>query len=183
MVVLLSLVTANEPEEIAAGKQLVESKINCTQLTNEQLEAIGEYYMEQIHPGEAHELMDQMHGGEDSAQLAQMHQLMAKRLYCNQDTPFGMGMMMGYNSGMMSGLGMMNGYNSAYNNLAGGKTMMGFGSGTNAGYGMMGNIGMMNWNNGWWNIYSIIYLLLLLGLLVVLILAIIWLWKKVIGKK
>jgi|SRR3989338_5833725 len=177
LLLVLSLVAASEPEEIAEGKKLIESKISCASLTDDQLESIGEYYMEQMHPGEAHKLMDQMHGGEGSAQLNQMHQLMAKRFYCNENTSFGMGMMMGYGSGMMSGLGMMGnaGMMSGYNNkLAGGKTMMGF---DNSGYGMMGS------TTGWWGIYGILYFLLLIGLVVLVILAIIWLWKKVAGKK
>ncbi len=136
----MSLVAANEAEEIAEGKKLVESKATCASLTDDQLEAVGEYYMDQIHPGDAHKLMDQMMGGEDSTQLKQIHQLMAKRFYCNENTQFGMGMMMGGTS-------------------------------------------MMSWNNGWWSIYAILYTLLLIGLLVLVVLAIIWLWKKVIGKK
>ena len=171
LLLVLSLVAASEPEEIAAGKKLIESKISCASLTDDQLESIGEYYMEQMHPGEAHKLMDKMHGGEGSAQLNQMHQLMAKRFYCNENTSFGMGMMMGYGSGMMSGLGMMSGYN---NKLTGGKTMMGFG---NSGYGMMGS------TTGWWSIYAVLYTILLVGLVILVILAIIWMWKKVISKK
>ncbi|MBI5072222.1 SHOCT domain-containing protein [Candidatus Woesearchaeota archaeon] len=49
--------------EIEDGMKLMESKISCDKLNNEQLEAIGEYYMEQMHSGEAHEIMDNMMGG------------------------------------------------------------------------------------------------------------------------
>lgn len=161
----LSIVSASEAEEITEGKKLIENKISCDSLTDDQQEAIGEYYMEQMHPGQAHELMEQMMGGKDSPQLKQIHELMTKRFYCNEDTPFGMGMMMGYSSGMMSG------YNTK---LAGGKTMMGFG---NSGYRMMGSA------TGWWSIYTVLYTLLLLGLLVLVVLAIIWMWKKVNSNK
>ncbi len=171
LLLILSLVTASEPEEIAAGKQLVESKVSCASLTNDQFVAIGEYYMEQLHPGNAHELMDQMHGGEGSTQLEQVHQFMAKKFYCNENTSFGMGMMMGYSSGMMDGAGMMNHHNTK---IAGGKTMMGFG---NSGYGMMGS------TTGWWSIYAVLYTVLLVGLVLLVILAIIWMWKKVMSKK
>ncbi len=93
--------------EIEEGKKLVESKISCDELKNEPLEAIGEYYMEQMHPGEAHELMDNMMGGEGSQSLKQVHINIAKRLYCNDNVYVGYGMM---NSGSiisMMGGGMM----------------------------------------------------------------------------
>ena len=91
--------------EIEQGKILVESKISCDQLNDEQLETIGEYYMEQMHPGEAHEIMDNMMGGEGSVSLKQVHINMAKRLYCNDDVYIGYGMM---------GRGMMGGYPANY---------------------------------------------------------------------
>src|SRR3989344_3055175 len=91
----LSLVSAHE-HDFNETKQLIDSGISCDKLTDEQLEAMGDYYMEQMHPGEAHEMMDQMMGGEGSDTLKQMHIQMAKRLYCNEDV-----------GGMMGG-GMMN---------------------------------------------------------------------------
>ncbi len=114
MILLLSIsfVSAHE-HDFAETKKLIDSKISCDKLGDEQLEAIGEYYMEQMHPGEAHELMDKMMGGEGSETLRQMHINMAKRLYCNENI----------NIGMMGG-GMM--------------SMM---MGGNTGYGMMGNYG------------------------------------------
>src|SRR3989344_4038291 len=80
-------------------------------LTDEQLEAMGDYYMEQMHPGEAHEMMDQMMGGEGSDTLKQMHIQMAKRLYCNEDVG---GMMGGGMMNMMVGSGMMGNYPTYY---------------------------------------------------------------------
>lgn len=110
-ILLLSivLVVAQESHdtEIEQGKQLVESKISCDTLSNEQLESIGDYYMEQMHPGEAHELMDNMMGGEGSQSLQQVHINMARRLYCNDNVYVGYGMM---NSGGMMGGGMMGNY-------------------------------------------------------------------------
>ncbi len=112
----IAVVLARESHdsEIEEGKNLVESKISCDKLSNEQLEAIGEYYMEQMHPGAAHEIMDNMMGGEGSASLKQVHINMAKRLYCNDNIYIGYGMMgsggmMGFNGGygswnMMGGL-------------------------------------------------------------------------------
>ena len=96
--------------EIEEGKKLVESKISCDKLSNEQLEAIGDYYMEQMHPGEAHELMDNMMGGEGSESLRQVHINMAKGIYCGESS--GMMQMMMNMGG--SGGGMMNNYPGYY---------------------------------------------------------------------
>lgn len=80
--------------EIEEGRALVESRIDCDELSNEQLEAIGEYVMEQMHPGEEHEIMDARMGGEGSESLKQAHINIALGSYCGQ------------NYGMM-GFGMM----------------------------------------------------------------------------
>ncbi len=127
LVLAVGLASAHE-HNFDETKQLIDSGISCDKLTDEQLEAIGEYYMEQMHPGEAHEMMDQMMGGEGSDSLKQMHIRMAKRLYCNEDV-----------GGMMGG-GMMN--------MMGGNMMGG---------GMMGNypIGYSYW--GFWNIVWVLF--------------------------
>ncbi len=108
------LAQESHDSEIEEGKKLVESKISCDKLNNEQLEAIGDYYMEQMHPGEAHEIMDNMMGGESSESLKQVHINMARRLYCNENFYIGYGMM--GSGGMMSmmGRGMMGGYPASY---------------------------------------------------------------------
>ena len=118
---LLSIITVvaqrSHDSEIEEGKKLVESKISCDKLSNEQLESIGDYYMEQMHPGEAHGIMDNMMGGEGSASLKQVHINMAKRLYCNDNVYIGYGMMgSGGMMGMMNmmGGGMMGSYPASY---------------------------------------------------------------------
>ena len=80
----LSLVSAHE-HDFNETKQLIDSGISCDKLIDEQLEAIGDYYMEQMHPGEAHELMDEMMGGEGSESLRTVHINMAKTIYCNEN--------------------------------------------------------------------------------------------------
>jgi len=102
----VSLVSAHE-HNFAETKQLIDSGIGCDKLTDEQLESIGDYYMEQMHPGEAHEIMDNMMGGEGSESLKQVHINMAKRLYCNENVYIGYGMMGGGMMNMMMGSGMM----------------------------------------------------------------------------
>ena len=109
----ISSVLAYE-HNLAETKQLIDSAIGCDKITDEQLEAIGDYYMEQMHPGESHELMDNMMGGEGSESLKQVHINIAKRLYCNENVYIGYGMM--GSGGMMSmmGRGMMGSYPASY---------------------------------------------------------------------
>lgn len=126
MVVLLlniSLVLAHE-HDFNETKQLVDSGISCDKFTDEQLESIGDYYMEQMHPGKAHGIMDNMMGGEGSDSLKQTHIQIAKRLYCNESAGGMMGggtmnMMMGSNAigsgGMMGNYPLSYGY-SNYDN-------------------------------------------------------------------
>ena len=118
VILLLSIVVVLAQEshdsEIEEGKKLVESKMSCDKLSNEQLEAIGDYYMEQMHPGEAHDIMDNMMGGEGSESLKQVHINMARRIYCNENIYIGYGMM--GSGGMMNmlGRGMMGNYPAGY---------------------------------------------------------------------
>ncbi len=154
----VSLVSAHE-HNFAETKQLIDSGIGCDKLADEQLEAIGEYYMEQMHPGEAHEMMDKMMGGEGSDTLKQMHIQMARRLYCNEDV-----------GGMMGG-GMMN--------MMMGSNMMGSGSMGMMGSGMMGNWG---YGFGYWNFINILYIILLTGLIILVYLWILKLWRNIQSK-
>ena len=150
----ISSVSAHE-HDFAEAKQLIDSGIGCDKLTDEQLEAIGDYYMEQMHPGEAHEMMDKMMGGEGSDSLKQMHIQMGKRLYCNEDI-----------GGMMGG-GMMN--------MMMGNNMMGSGGMGMMGSGMMGNYPAYYGYNSLWNILWPIFLIGVIAL-------IIWLVYKFAGK-
>ncbi len=112
--VLISSQVLAQEHDFAEAKALIDSGVSCSQLTNEQLEKIGDYYMEQMHPGEAHELMDNMMGGEGSESLKQVHINMARRLYCNETIYVGYGMMgSGGMMNMMPG-GMMDNYPLSY---------------------------------------------------------------------
>src|SRR3989339_1678718 len=111
----VSLITnVNGEEDFTKAESLIKSRIACDDMTNDQLESIGDYYMEQMHPGESHELMDNMMGGEGSESLKQVHINMAKRLYCNDNVYIGYGMM--GSGGMMNrvGRGMMGSYPANY---------------------------------------------------------------------
>ena len=152
--------SAHSDEDFAAAEDIISKKISCDELNDSQLEMLGDYYMEQIHPGEAHEQMDEMMGGEGSESLKQMHIAMAYRFYCNDGDYSGSGMMGSNGYGMM-GSGMMGGYNSpAY-----------------SGYGMMGN-----YYNGF-NWFFVFSLLVIAALIAVIILLIIKLKDKDKGRK
>jgi len=156
LLVLLGLslfVTAHGEEDFAQAEELIKSKVSCDELTDERLEMIGDYYMEQIHPGEAHKIMDERMGGEGSETLRQAHINMALSFYCGQHqmmTAGMMNMMMGRTKG-----GMMN--------------MMGYGNG----YGIMGY-------GGYWGFYNVLLTILLIGLVVLVYL---WIWKLWKGMK
>ena len=135
-------------DEFEEAKAIIDANTSCSALTEAQLEMIGDYYMEQMHPGEAHELMHKMMGGEDSETVKSMHTQMAKSIYCGETT----GMM---SSGMMSMMG-----------TSGTQSLMG--SGMMGSYGMMGSSGMMNYGTaGYFGIplyiWSFLYLLLVIG--------------------
>ena len=156
-IVLMFIVLSNfvlAHENFNETKELIDSNISCSELSDEQLNEIGDYYMEQMHPGESHELMHEMMGGEDSETVKLMHINMAKNIYCGENV--GMGGMMGMMSGGMMGSGMMTGN-------------------------VIGNSGNMMYGYGW-NIYSLLYLLLLIGLLILVILIIIKLLRNLTGK-
>ena len=146
VVLLLNIGIASAHEHnFDETKQLIDSGISCDKLTDEQLEAMGEYYMEQMHPGEAHELMDEMMGGEGSDSLKQMHIQMAKRLYCNEDV-----------SGMMGSGGMVG--------------LMPLMMGNNmVGSGMMGNYPAYYGYNNFWNILWMVFLIGAIALIIWLI--------------
>ena len=179
----ISLVLANgdHQTEIEEGKKLVDRGISCDKLTDEQLEAIGEYYMEQMHPGEAHEAMHKMMGMEEGTEYhEQVHVNMARMMYCGGDyTSYG-GMM---GNGMMGGnmMGMM----PMMMNMMGGGNMMGSGGMMNGQnlqssmmQGVMGNnpIGL---GYGYWGFWNIIWLFFWIGIIVLIV----WIIYKFIIKK
>ncbi len=146
------LVYAHGEEGLEEAKRLIGSKASCPELSDEQLEDIGDYYMEQMHPGEAHELMDKMMGGEGSEGLKQMHIMMARQIYCGENTMQG---------GMM-------------NNMGG---FMGAGQQANMMGGMMGGYGGYGYSN-YWNFMNVLYIILLVGLIILVYLWIAKLWRN-----
>jgi hypothetical protein len=162
--ILTSIVFAHEDHDHPVFEQaeaIINAEIPCNSLSEEQLEWIGDYFMEQMHPGEAHEVMDEMMGGEGSESLRQMHIALAKRLYCNDYSGMAQYGMMGM--------------------MGNGRGMMGDGSG-GYGSGMMGTA----YGLSYWNFINILYIILLIGLIFLVYFWIIKLWKNMktkVGKK
>lgn len=86
--------------------------LDCGRMTQDDLERVGDSWMEVVHPGEVHERMDAMMGGEGSESLRLMHIRMGQSyLGCNFQggrwfNMMGPGMM----GGGQSGYGMMSGW-------------------------------------------------------------------------
>lgn len=152
-----------DAEDFAEAKKLIDAKTPCSKLSENQLEILGDYLMEQIHPVQTHELMDKMMGGEGSESLRLMHIAMAKRLYCNDISGMINYGMIGY--GIMGGFGKGTNYGGMMNMMGG-----------NFGYGMMGQ------SYGYWGFLNFLSLVLVIGLIILVYLWIAKLWKEVFKK-
>ncbi len=105
ILVSVTFILASEEEIFEEAEKIIQDKISCNELSDYQLEILGDYFMEQMHPGELHEIMDERMGGEGSENLRQVHINMGKMFYCGEQTAMPMGMMnmmMGRGGGMMS---------------------------------------------------------------------------------
>ncbi len=110
LLLLMPAAFAHGNESFARAEAIISNQTPCSQLTDSQLEMLGDYYMEQMHPGKQHELMDRMMGGEGSASLRSMHIQMARSIYCGESSNYGMmggGMMGPYMIGYGTGYGMI----------------------------------------------------------------------------
>jgi len=139
-------------------------EIDCSKVSEEELEELGDAVMSKIHPDEeVHNRMDEMMGGEGSGSLRVAHINMAlSYLECGNGRGFG-GMM-----GMMTDRGMMNDdYN--FSSTGGGVNMMGWG-GNGFGYGMMNP-----YFGGFFGILGVVFWILLIALLVAMIR---YFWRK-----
>jgi uncharacterized membrane protein len=163
-VVLLAQGGHSHEEEIKEGRSLLESRISCQELTDKQLEAIGEYLMEQMHPGESHEAMHQMMGMKEGTEYHKnFHINLAKTMYCGQ----------GSMNSMMSMMGMMgNRSNYPWQNLSNP---------------LMGNMMTSSSPFGWWgswNWLGWVFMILFWVLIIVGTIALIkWLIDQAGGRK
>ncbi len=163
-------------DELNEAQALIGSAADCESLSDEQLELIGEYYMESMHPGELHELMHQRMGLVEGSKAEELfHVRLAYRMYCASGD---------YAVGMMGGSRMMGRFwnqTSAYANygMIGGRGMM---SGT---YG--GSPSMMNYwfadsakenSSQAWDFVASLTAIFLVVLIAVFALAAIWLYKQ-----
>lgn len=102
-------VSAHGEETFAEAEEIIMQKVSCDDLIEDQLEILGDYYMEQMHPGELHEIMDERMGGEGSESLRLAHINMGLSFYCGEHDEFSGSMMntmtgrTGFQYSMMSG--------------------------------------------------------------------------------
>jgi hypothetical protein len=152
LLVIAVPVLADDATNMVDAKNLIDQKIECSKLSTDQLDKIGDYYMEAMAPGQGHESMESIMGGEGSDSLKQAHIFMARRWYCGDAVGLGMmGMMTGsYGPGVMNWEGNQSG---VYNGRG---SMMGFNP--NRGYNMM-----FGYGGGW---MFIIYVLSVVFLIV-----------------
>jgi hypothetical protein len=158
-VAALGVSAHDDADEILEGQTIVEAGTSCGQLTDGQLEAVGEYLMEQMHPGETHDVMHQMMGIEENTEAHEtFHFNLARAMYCGESTTSMMPMMRAANTMMQGPVG------QRYGGMMGGIAQ----TGQRTGYGMMG---------GYRAVPGYIALnTLLLGILcIVAIIAIVWL--------
>ena len=153
LLINIGLISAHSEETFLQAEKIIKQKIPCENLTQEQLEILGDYYMEQMHPGELHETLDERMGGEGSESLRQVHINMGLAFYCGERGAMPSGMM-----NMMMG-------RSGYGNMMYG--------------GMMGNY----YSNGRNNTNNIFIWLFNIFLIIGLVLLIIWLIKQIQSKK
>ncbi len=152
-------VVSADGDAFAEGKELVESNTSCDKLTEHQLEEIGEYIMEQMHPGTSHEAMHNMMSfKEGDPEEEKFHVNLAKAMYCNQ------------NDSSMKSYGMMGG-GMMGNNMMGGNFR-------NTQYGMMSGYNQPNLFG--WTLMDILVLILLIGLIILVYLNI---WTNIKEKK
>ena len=136
--------------------------LDCDQISETELEKLGDAWMETIHPGQAHKMMDQMLGGEGSESLRLAHIQMGQNyLGCDRSGGSWMGKPGWGNRGGMMGM------------MGGG--MMG-GSGMWAGSANTGSF--LDWS-GVWDIQYFLWILIEILLVIVLILVV---WKLFLKK-
>lgn len=157
-------VAHTDEDELAVGKELVEKGTNCDNLTDEQLETVGEYLMGLMHPGDAHELMHQRMGIEEGTPYHEkFHINMAQAMYCGEAPMDGMMGMMPMMMNMMGG-NMMSGQTPAQTNM------------------MQGMMGSGGYGSGYLNLLNVLYVVMLLGLIALVYFWLMKLWKGQ-GKK
>ncbi len=166
LLLVSQVASAHSNEDSAKAEEIIGQNISCSEISEEQLEMLGDYYMEQMHPGTAHEAMDEMMGGEGSESLKQVHINMGRSFYCGESSMMSMGTM-----GMMNmmGGGMMGG--GMMGNMMAGKNMMS----NNINY--QGQ--RMMYGNSLYYPSNIFYLIIQVLVIIGLVLLILWLIKKI----
>ncbi|GIW63589.1 MAG: hypothetical protein KatS3mg091_391 [Patescibacteria group bacterium] len=143
------------------------NQIDCTKVTDQEFEALGEALMDYMHPDqEEHQAMDKMMGGEGSESLSQAHIQMGKRYLGCDSLPRFIGMMDLMKNAADNDLKKDN-YNNLTETERGWSNMMGFGMGMHSGPSIFGFLSFLTW--------VIIIIFLVLGS--------IYFWKEINKKK
>ncbi len=145
---------ADERIHAFAQEAISGGTIDCGALLQEDIIALGDELMELMMGGELHEAMDERLGSSEDS----MHLMMGRMMGCGDDYGMGKNMMNMMMSNARFGGGMMG--------------MMGFGG---YGSGMMGSFG--------WGFMGLLWWIIAIGLVVLVWLWVIKLWKEVTGRK
>lgn len=84
LVVAAPATAHSDDHNFTGAKEIIAQETACSELTEDQLAEVGDYYMEQLHPGEMHDVMDEHMGGEGSESLRRAHLQIADEYYCSQ---------------------------------------------------------------------------------------------------
>lgn len=68
--------------EYEIGKTLVAQNVSCENLSDFELEMIGDYYLETKYPGDYHRLIDSGFGSRNEEEINQFHRDVAYEYYC-----------------------------------------------------------------------------------------------------
>lgn len=79
---------AEHEESFVKAQEIITQGIKCESLNDSDLEMIGEFFMEQMHPGEAHIRMDEMMSRGNDERLKEIHINMAYRFYCGDEEKY-----------------------------------------------------------------------------------------------
>ncbi len=82
---LVTSVYAHGDANLEEAKTLIEQEVSCDELSEDEYEMIGEYFMNLMYPDEeVHNMMDDMMGGEGTPMLHNAHVRIAQKMYCEK---------------------------------------------------------------------------------------------------
>ncbi|RME54358.1 hypothetical protein D6777_04090 [Candidatus Woesearchaeota archaeon] len=110
ILLLLLMHVAFAHGDLNKAQEIIDKNLPYNNLTDEDFEILGDYYME-LMAGDRHDEMDEMMGGEGSESLRQMHIQMGKKYYYSLNNEQNQMMNSRRSEIMMMGTNGMMGYN------------------------------------------------------------------------